>query len=122
MLRASVLVVLVLLPPGAADASCNVIPSVDRTFPSSLGAASRPFARPGDVVAITRTDLVFATVPAANAVSVKFRPLEEEVVPSTTVGPLPGEPCPSARCAGSRCDCVEFTFPDIVDQLGAPVG
>jgi hypothetical protein len=35
-----------------ADAACNIIPSVSKTFRSSLGATNRPYAAPGDLVRI----------------------------------------------------------------------
>src|SRR5262245_25011127 len=80
------LAVVLVLTSGTARATCNVIPSVDRTFPSSEGEVSRPFARPGDVVAITRNEPVFSTDPAANAVLLTFRPLEADRI---EIGPLP---------------------------------
>ena len=108
---------MVVLAPRVADSTCNVIPSVDRTFSSSEGEVLRPFARPGDPVTITRDTTVFSANAAANAVLLTFRPLEADPV---TVGPLAGAPCEPGRCIGGRCSCVEFAFPDTDAQVGAP--
>jgi len=44
--------ILVALGAQRADAACNIIPSVSKTFRSSLGATNRPFAAPGDLVQV----------------------------------------------------------------------
>jgi hypothetical protein len=67
---------------GHARASCNLIPSATQTFRSSLGAANRPYAAPGDIVTLsvdpTRCDVTSAGLPTLNAadyiVTVVFTP------------------------------------------------
>src|SRR5262245_25175706 len=57
-----------------ADAACNVIPSADRSFASTLGSVSTPFAQAGEVVAVRREVPAFAQDPSLNEVTVRFRP------------------------------------------------
>src|SRR5258705_5813775 len=50
--HAILLGILVAVGAHRADAACNIIPSVSKTFRSSLGATNRPFAAPGDLVQV----------------------------------------------------------------------
>ncbi|HLY36895.1 MAG TPA: hypothetical protein VKU61_02595, partial [Candidatus Binatia bacterium] len=45
--------ILVAIGAHHAVAACNIIPSVSKTFRSSLGATNRPFAAPGDLVQVS---------------------------------------------------------------------
>src|SRR6185503_9116572 len=60
------------LAAAPAWATCNIIPSPDRTFGSTLGTVSAPFARPGDRVVLRREEAVFASAPAENRVLLHF--------------------------------------------------
>ena len=99
-------------------ASCNVIPSTARTFPSSLGEIDRPFARPGDTVTLRRDQPVFSAA-SENRVRVQFAPLE---APAAVVdlGSIAGTACPAGDvCQGQLCPCLRFVFPDTDPALGS---
>ncbi len=49
---ASILLAVLLAAPEHANAGCNLIPSASQSFRSTLGAANKPFAAPGDFVEI----------------------------------------------------------------------
>src|SRR5262245_17308472 len=72
----------VLAAAGRAEAACNIIPSVSKTFRSNLGAVNRPFAAPGDLVQVTVDpaggDAASSGLPA--------RPLENVTVVFTPTG------------------------------------
>ena len=67
-------VVLLGLTPAIVRASCNVIPSAERSFPSTLGSVSTPFARPAQEVVVTRDASVFSVDPARNRITLSFAP------------------------------------------------
>jgi hypothetical protein len=106
-----------------AIASCNAVPSAERTFPSTLGAASTPFARPGDTVTIRREAPVFARDPAGNGITVRFESARGPATTLTGVQPLlpaEGTACRPAECVGGLCPCVRFVFPDTDGEVGSP--
>src|SRR5262245_23389540 len=78
---AAVLALAMLLPARSLLAACNLIPSARKTFRSTLGAASRPFAGPGEFVEVavdpTRCDAAsggLLPTAAEHVVSVVFTP------------------------------------------------
>src|SRR5262245_22288957 len=107
-----------------AHACCNVIPEAQKFFPSELGQVSAPFARPGDVVAIQRTDTAaFAEDPSQNVITLRFRPPGGG--PETTLAGTPALPpgaglCNTGDCSAGRCSCMSFVFPDTDDKVGQP--
>ena len=111
LVTAFALVALLESASSPALASCNVIPAAARSFASSMGSVSAPFASPDDVVTVTREAKVFAADPARNHVSIRFQADGHVVddVAATTCGP--------ETCDATGCSCVHFAFP----KADAPV-
>jgi hypothetical protein len=116
-------VVLLLAPFGrSAWAACNVIPSAQRTFTSTLGTVEQPFAQPGQVVTVARDDAVFSDDPSENRVVVRFVPprgARRRVADVTVLPPEAGTSCAPDACAGGSCSCLRFVFPDTDAMVGA---
>ena len=115
----------VLVSSPLARAACNVIPSAQRLFPSTLGVAEQPFGSPGATVTIRRETAVFDADPAGNEIVLRFasgkgrsEPIRERATP---LAPETGSSCPPSDCTGQRCLCVRFVFPD-TDLRLAPKG
>ena len=36
--------------PAEGEAACNLIPGTEKTFPGQVGALTRPYAAPGEVI------------------------------------------------------------------------
>ena len=51
------------LSPARTQAGCNIIPGTSTTFGATLGTTDRPFARPGDFVALGLTPACDGTSP-----------------------------------------------------------
>ena len=124
MSRASCLTILLiaLAKAGTAQGACNVIPASDRTFPSTLGDVSTPFAQPGQEVTVQRDSNVFAQDPAQNLVTLEFHPPSG---PTTTLAvaalaPESGSRCAPAQCTAGTCTCLRFSFPDTDAAVGTP--
>lgn len=107
-------------PRSVAHAGCNVIPTSERSFRSTLGEVSTPFARPGDPVTIRRPDeFPFAATPAGNTITLEFL---SSAGASTTLevdAQSPPADDPSCTCSGG-CRCTSFVFPDTDARVGAP--
>jgi len=105
-----------------AGAACNVIPAAPTSFPSSMGEATRPFASPGDEVAVVRPDAaVFAKDPDGNTVTLTFADGTATAV--RALAPLGlveqrSSRCIESACVGDLCRCVRFTFPDTASLVG----
>lgn len=113
------------LTAGRVHAACNVIPSVQRLFPSTLGVAERPFSSPGAIVTVRRDAPVFDDDPAGNDVVVRFGAGPNGAgairVVAAALPPAPDTACPPSDCTDHRCRCVRFAFPD-TDPLVPPAG
>lgn len=104
-----------------AEAACNVIPSAERNFASTLGSVSTPFAQPGQVVTVRRESTAFAEDTALNEVTVRFRPPAgpETVIAGVVIlPPEDGSQCAPAQCTGGACSCLRFAFPDTDADVG----
>lgn len=114
------------LLPSVARASCNAIPAIERSFPSALGAVSRPFAQPGEEIVVRREEAVFSADPADNRVALRFEAPGDG--PATTVTEVeilapsnsPDAGCRPADCTDDGCRCLRFLLPDTDDLVGVP--
>src|SRR5882724_9902187 len=105
----------------AADAACNVIPPAERTFPSTLGEVTTPFAAPGQTVTVRREAPVFSANPGGNIVTLHFQPVggtETTIADILTRGPVDGSECTPLDCTPAGCRCVRFVFPDTDSNVG----
>src|SRR5262249_41184155 len=107
--------------PRSGYGACNVIPASDRSFPSTLGDVSTPFAQPGQEVTIQRESNVFAQDPAQNLVTLEFHPAAgpPTTLPVAALAPAPGSKCAPAHCTAGMCGCLRFSFPDTDAAVGA---
>src|SRR5207247_5554389 len=103
-----------IVTPRPASASCDLVPSSERRFPSTLGAVTTPFASPGDVVTVLREGPVFDADPAANQISVRSKSPGGPVATASALAPSDeeGSACTSRDCVTGRCSCLRFAFPD----------
>jgi Tol biopolymer transport system component len=103
-----------LLAADLARANCNVIPAAIREYPSERGRVNRPFAGPGEPVAV-RVDPfcrpgqpAFDAIAANNRVVLRFEPptgvVTEVAVPIESLSP--------AECDAGACNVLIFTIPD----------
>ena len=103
----------------SVHAVCNLIPASERTFPSTLGSVTTPFASPGDVVTLQRDELAFAAEPGVNEITIRF---EQSGVTLSVPALAPADgtacSCPVQSCA--HLACLSFVFPDTDDRIGAP--
>lgn len=107
----------------AVHASCNLVPSAEQAFPSVLGAASTPFARPSDTVTLRREVPVFSPDPAGNEIAIRFEPPGGPPTVLTGIAALPpseGSACSPLDCAGGLCRCLSFVFPNTDSAVGSP--
>ncbi|TMA34935.1 MAG: hypothetical protein E6J83_17895, partial [Deltaproteobacteria bacterium] len=87
-----------------------------------MGEATRPFASPGDEVAVVRPDAaVFAKDPDGNTVTLTFADGTATAV--RALAPLGlveqrSSRCIESACVGDLCRCVRFTFPDTASLVG----
>ena len=113
--------VLTLASHRLAEAACNVIPSAERSFRSTLGSVSTPFAQPGQVLTVRREIPVFGTEARFNQVTIRFRPPggPDTTVPAAAILDLDdGSECAPAECSGGACSCLSFVFPDTDAAVG----
>jgi hypothetical protein len=104
-----------------AEAACNVIPSAERSFASTLGSVSTPFAQPGQVVTLRREIAAFAEEATLNEVTVRFRPPsgpETAIAGVVILAPEGGSECAPEQCSGGACSCLRFAFPDTDAAVG----
>jgi hypothetical protein len=104
-----------------AEAACNVIPSAARSFSSTLGSVSTPFAQPGQVLTIRREIPAFAEQGGLNEVTVHFRPPggpETAIAGAAILDRTDGSDCAPAQCSGGVCTCLSFVFPDTDANVG----
>jgi hypothetical protein len=117
------LVAIVALLAGTANATCNVIPSSDRFFAGELGLVSKPFARPGDEIVVVRTGSpVFFRAAGANEVTLEFVPPSGNPtgpIEVASLAPESGSICSPNRCTATHCDCVRFVLPDTHAKVSA---
>src|SRR5262249_10551349 len=129
------------------DAACNIIPSVSKTFRSSLGAANRPFAAPGDFVKVNvdpaGCDAASSGIPASplpnvtvvftptgttarrvvvlaedcNAIADALAVCKSQAKSSTPIACVSG----SAAALSSAAGVLTFRFPD-TSALQSPAG
>src|SRR6185369_873015 len=107
----------------SARAGCNVIPTAQRTYQSTLGRTLFPAAVPNEIVTIVRDTPVFDANPAGNTVSVTFTPVggPQTVVSGVTVAaPVNGAACTPDNCSGGFCTCIRVVFPDTDAEVAAP--
>lgn len=105
-----VALLLIPIPHGrSARAACNLIPSAQNTFRSTLGATSRPFAAPGEFVEIavdtTRCDGASAGLlptAAEHVVSVVFTPDDATARQMVVLSPM-GCATPAMQSALAAC-------------------
>jgi hypothetical protein len=98
----------------SALASCNVIPSATRFFPSSMGEVAAPFASPGDIVLVRREARVFD--PLENEISIRFHPPDGPIVPARQLPTFVFDDLrctPQEHCGGQFCSCLRFEFPRV---------
>ena len=102
-----------------ARGACNLIPASERTFPSTLGSVTTPFAGPGDVVTLQRDEPVFAADPVVNEITIRFEQ-SGVTLSAPALAPADGSACtcPAASC--THLACLSFVFPDTDDHAGAP--
>ena len=123
-MRAPLAFLALVLSAAQTGATCNVIPSTDRVFPSTLGTVSRPFARPGDTVIVRRDEPVFARDAAGNSIALAFMPVGvDNEIPVGSIAALSreaGSGCSDDDCTPSGCRCVRFAFPNTDDSVALP--
>src|SRR5437016_3471509 len=99
-----------------ARAACNLIPAVERTFPSTLGAISSPFGSPNQTLTVKRPDAaVFPDDPAQITTTLRFQPPggpSTVVTGITQLAPAAGSDCEPSSCVNAFCTCTRFVFPD----------
>jgi len=107
------------VPSSPARGACNLIPASERTFPSTLGSVTTPFASPGDVVTLQRDEPVFAADPVVNEITIRFEQ-SGVTLSAPALAPADGSACtcPAASC--THLACLSFVFPDTDDRAGAP--
>ena len=131
LVRLAALLVLALVGASRADAGCNLIPGVARSFDGARGALDRPFAGPGDFIdvrlrpACAEPAAGFGGAPGDFVVSVVFTP---PGAPRHLVAVA--EDCAAlapelARCAGraslAGATCVPANVPSPTGQLGTSI-
>src|SRR5437899_9270755 len=84
----------------SVHAVCNLIPASERTFPSTLGSVTTPFASPGDVVTLQREVPAFAADPTANEISIRFEQSGVTLAPVPALAPADGSAC---ACLAASC-------------------
>jgi hypothetical protein len=126
VLGVAVVLALSTATPRPAIASCDVVPAAEEVFPSTLGAVTRPFARPGDEITIRRELPAFAEDPARNRVVLRFEssdgaspPLVKETAPLAPAENAEAG-CTPARCIAERCVCLRFELPDTDADFAEP--
>ncbi len=104
-----------------AFGACDVIPASQRSFASTLGDVSTPFAQPDQEVVVTRDAAVFARDPSHNVIHLEFRPPGGPVtaVTAPALAPDAASSCSPAACKRSQCTCLRFVFPDTDAAVGS---
>jgi len=119
---------LVLVIPMEARAACNLIPGTEKTFGSTLGAANRPFAAPGERLELRLrtcdTSSGFLANGTDHVVTLAFKPasgVNRVVVLAANCGAVDLTPCSSAPGVVSAT-CVQVTASELQTRLSVDQG